>query len=210
MNIKNLLSKKILYYLGPALLGLLIFSSNFLNPDIFDSSTKNFSVWFVLSLFKFACGWIINKTLGWVSGGKIVFAVIVATAIVSLAFVSFFSNFFSPGNLLTENLILYSLRNITLGLMSFFGMAVEETFMLQRENLTLQNKNECYERDENLNTREAEVLINESKVKADKIVFDAEKKAADIIIRKNRIEQQLQELLQIEREILRKYENEKD
>lgn len=202
--------RKPIYYLLPALLALLMFSSNFLNPGIFETGMKNFSVWFVLSLFAFACGWLINKTLEWVYGGKIVFAVIVATSIVSLLFVSFFNGFFNPGNLLTENMILYTLRNITLGLMGFFGMAVEETYRLQHLNAELKNKADFYDRDAESNKKEAELIIEEAKIKAERIVLDAEKKSADLISRKNKIEHQLQELLQIEREILRKYENDKD
>lgn len=203
-------NKKILYYLSPALLALIMFSSNFLNPGIFETGTANFSVWFILSLFAFACGWLINKTLGWIFGGKITFAVIVATSIISLLFVSFFENFFNPGSLLVENIILYTLRNITLGLMGLFGMAVEETYKLQQENAELRNKTEGYEGETSNLRKEAILLFEEAKIKAEKIVLEAEKKSADIISRKNRVDQQLQELLQIEREILRKYENEKD
>ncbi|MDP3580611.1 MAG: hypothetical protein Q8S39_01675, partial [Ignavibacteria bacterium] len=60
-----MIDKKSYYYLTPALLVIIIFSSNFLSTDLFKAGYSNFSVWFVLSLFSFACGWLINKTLGY-------------------------------------------------------------------------------------------------------------------------------------------------
>lgn len=44
------------YYLTPLLLGVLIFASNFLHTDIFKFGELNFAVWFIISLFCFACG----------------------------------------------------------------------------------------------------------------------------------------------------------
>ena len=54
------------YYLAPLLAAVLIFISNFLNTQLFDVEIVNFAVWFILSLFIFAIGWITNNTLGWV------------------------------------------------------------------------------------------------------------------------------------------------
>ncbi|MBK8945827.1 MAG: hypothetical protein IPM32_11240 [Ignavibacteriae bacterium] len=81
--------KKLKYYLSPLLIALLIFLSNFLNTQLFGSEIINFVVWFILSLFIFGVGWFTNNTLGWVHGGKIVFAVIVAMAILSSLLISF-------------------------------------------------------------------------------------------------------------------------
>ncbi len=97
-------------YSVPTLLGLLIFSSNFLNTDLFNFGEQNFAVWFVLSVFCFACGWYINRTLGWHLGGKVIFAVIVSVTAVSMVLIMFFSDYFSANELLTENLILFSLH----------------------------------------------------------------------------------------------------
>ena len=123
--------KRILYYGIPALLAVLMFGSNFLSTDLFGVSVQNFAVWFILSIFSFVCGWLINKSLGWAFGGKIVFAVTVATVFVSIFMVSFFSDYFGVNDLLSENLILYSLRNILLGAMSLFGISVAEMLHLQ-------------------------------------------------------------------------------
>ncbi|MCK7516427.1 MAG: hypothetical protein MZV64_01205 [Ignavibacteriales bacterium] len=48
----------------------------------------------------------------------------------ALFIIIFFNEYFATSELLTENLILYSLRNITLGAMGFFGMAVQEVLEL--------------------------------------------------------------------------------
>ncbi|NNG28244.1 MAG: hypothetical protein HKM87_11995, partial [Ignavibacteriaceae bacterium] len=46
-------------YSVPALLGVFIFASNFLNTDLFHFGEKNFAVWFVLSILCFPFGWYI-------------------------------------------------------------------------------------------------------------------------------------------------------
>jgi hypothetical protein len=117
----------------PVLLGVLMFSSNFLNTNIFRSGDNNFSVWFVLSLLCFACGWFIDRTLNWIQGGKVVFATIVAATLISVVVVTFFKEYFINGEVMTETLILYTLRNITLGTMGFFGMAVAEVIHLEKD-----------------------------------------------------------------------------
>ena len=127
-------------YSVPFLLGLLIFASIFLNTSLFNFGDRNFAVWFVMSVLCFACGWYINKSLGWQLGGKVVFAVIVAVTIISIATIIFFSEYFGTFELLTENLILFSLRNITLGAMGIFGMAIQEVLKREGEAITLKEK----------------------------------------------------------------------
>src|ERR1035437_10315465 len=112
-----MIEKPKIYYLTAGLLAILVFASNFLSTDLFKAGFQNFSVWFVLSMFSFACGWLINKTLGYNHGGKIVFAVIVTSAFVSSIMISFYSGYFCLSDLLVETIILYILRNITLGAM---------------------------------------------------------------------------------------------
>jgi hypothetical protein len=129
--------RKKIHYLLPILIAILIFVSNFLNTQLFGSEIVNFAVWFILSLFIFAAGWINNLAFRWGKGGKVIVAVIVATAIISVMFISFFSNYFHTENLLFENLILYSSRNILLGTMAIFGMSVCELLIVQRENESL-------------------------------------------------------------------------
>ncbi len=202
--------KKIYYYATPALLAVFMFGSDFLSTDIFKSNVHDFTVWFILSIFCFACGWIINKTLGWIHGGKVVFSVAVAVGIISVLMVSILRDYFGVNDLLTENLILYSLRNITLGAMAVFGMAVAEMISLQREYESLRvrqsNAQELYKDTE----KKVKLILDEAKLKADKIVFDADKKAAEIISKKASIETQLKELIRTERELLDKYDKEEE
>ncbi|MCW8848682.1 MAG: hypothetical protein OQJ81_01785 [Melioribacteraceae bacterium] len=198
-------SKK--YYLAPLLLGLLIFISNFLNTELFGAEIVNFAVWFILSLFIFAIGWLTNNTLGWVHGGKIVFAVIVALAFISALLVSFFSDYFLTENLLFENIFLYTVRNIFLGSMAFFGMAMCELINNQKEleNLRNQDSDKLLAEAE----KKSELVLKEASLQAEKIIFEANKKASNIIEQKNILERKLQEFINIEKEVIKKYESDK-
>lgn len=188
---------------------MLMFFSNFLNSDLFTSGFQSFAVWFVLSIFAFACGWLINKTLGWTHGGKVVFAVIVAGAFISVLIVSFFSDYFGVGVLLSEDMILYTLRNVTLGAMGFFGMAVCEVFLEQKELTTVKEKLEKFEKNEELVKKEAELILRDANTKAERMLLNAEKKANDLSGIKNSLEKQIREFIISERELLKKYENDK-
>jgi len=200
------MNKKILYYLTPALTAILMFLSNFLSTGLFKDGFQNFSVWFVLSVFVFACGWFITKTFGWTFGGKVLFAVIVATVIFSNMLVLFFRIYFGLNELLSENLILYSLRNIMLGSMAFFGMSIAEVIQLQREILSHKQKSSTYEKALFDSHKAADNTIEEAKLKADRILFEAEKELNAVIEKKNRIEIQLKEFIQAEKELIKKYE----
>ena len=199
--------KKMLVNYGAAvLLAAFLFISNFLNTNLFDFGQLNFAVWFVLSIFSFSCGWFINRVLGWQHGGKIVFAIIIAVTIVSLFVIIFFNEYFAAAELLTENIILYSLRNITLGAMGFFGMALQEVLGSERESVILKEKIKVYEQTMLDAKREAEITLKEAKVKAQKLINDAELHAKNTILKKERIESELQEFIHTERELLKKYE----
>ena len=193
-------------YSVPFLLGLLIFASNFLNTSLFNFGDRNFAVWFVLSILCFACGWYINRSLGWQYGGKVVFAVIVAVTIISIAIIVFFNEYFGTFELLVENLILFALRNITLGAMGIFGMAVQEIVSGEKEALILREKVKVLEATASDSKKEAELLMKEARLNADKIVSEAESTARNIFLKKERIEQELKEFIQTERELLKKYE----
>ena len=193
-------------YSVPVLLGLLIFASNFLNTSLFNFGDRNFAVWFVLSILCFACGWYINRSLGWQYGGKVVFAVIVAVTIISIAIIVFFNEYFGTFELLVENLILFALRNITLGAMGIFGMAVQEIVSGEKEALILREKVKVLEATAADSKKEAELLMREARLNADKIVNEAEATAKNITLKKERIEQELKEFIQTERELLKKYE----
>lgn len=199
--------KKMLVNYGAAvLLAVFLFFSNFLNTNLFDFGQLNFAVWFVLSIFSFSSGWFINRVLGWQHGGKIVFAIIIAITIVSLFIVIFFSEYFSASQLITENIILYSLRNITLGAMGFFGMALQEVLGSERESVILKEKIKVYEQTMLDAKREGEITLKEAKVKAQKLINDAELHAKNTILKKERIESELKEFIHTERELIKKYE----
>lgn len=199
--------RKIIGYITPVLLAVLMFASNFLNAQLFNFGDNNFTVWFILSILCFACGWYINKTLHWHLGGKIVFATIIAATFISIIMISVLRDYFSSGQLLTENLILHSLRNITLGAMAFFGMAVTEVFTLQK-NVSVLNEKEKLLQDLGRDPKkEAELEIREARINAKKIINDAEASAKNIILKKERIENELKEFIQAEKELIKKYEN---
>jgi len=193
-------------YSVPTLLGLLIFSSNFLNTDLFNFGEQNFAVWFALSIFCFACGWYINRTLNWHLGGKVMFAVIVSATAVSMVLIMFFSDYFSANELLTENLILFSLRNIILGAMGIFGMAIQEILTSEKQALILAEKVKLLEASAGESKKEAELVLREAHIKAEKIIFNAEANAKNTTLKKERIESELKEFIQAEKELIKRYE----
>jgi len=199
--------KKLYNYVFPLLLGALMFASNFMNTELFNFGDNNFAVWFVLSVLCFAVGWYINKSIGWKIGGKIVFSIIIAATFVSILIITFFREYFSANELVTENIILYSLRNITLGAMALFGMAVAEVIMLERNLLVFQEKQRIYEETLLEAKKEAELTVKEAKIDAKRIINDAEITARDITLKKNRIENELKDFIQAEKELIKKYEN---
>ena len=198
--------KKKIHYLTAILLAFIIFASNFLSADIFVAGVQNFTVWFVLSIFAFACGWLINKTLGWVVGGRVVFAAVVATTFITIVMIGFFRTYFGLSDLLFENIILYSLRNVMLGAIAIFGMAIPETISLHREIETLQLKSENLIDKSKEAEKEAEMILKNAKIEADKILFDAKKKSHEILQNKNRIEKDLRQFIRTERELIKQYE----
>ena len=193
-------------YSVPFLLGLLIFASNFLNTSLFNFGDRNFAVWFVLSVLCFACGWYINKSLGWQLGGKVVFAVIVAVTLISIVIIIFFNEYFGTLELLTENLILFSLRNIILGTMGIFGMSIQEVLSRESEALILREKVKILEETAVDSKKESALLLKEANLKAEKIINDAEANSKNTMLLKERIEQELKEFIQTERELLKRYE----
>jgi len=194
-------------YSVPVLLGILIFASDFLNTSLFNFGDRNFAVWFVLSILCFACGWYMNRTLGWQHGGRVVFAVIVSVTIISIAIIVFFDEYFSTFEVLTENLILFSLRNITLGAMGIFGMSIQEVVSGEKEALILREKVKVLEATAADSRKEAELLLREATIKAEKIINDSDANAKNTILKKERIEQELKDFIQIERELIKRYED---
>jgi len=199
-------TKKLASLFAPALIAVLIFISNFLDTDIFKFGENNFAVWFVISVFCFALGWYMNKSYDWHLGGKIIFALAIATSFISIFLVTFFKEYFSASSLVAENIILYTLRDIMLGTMAFFGMAMGEIFSLQKELLEVKSKLNIFEEYIKSAKDEAALTVLEAKVKAEKIINDAEASAKNTLLKKERIEKELKEFIQIERELIKKYE----
>lgn len=198
------------YYLTPGLLTVILFASNFLSTDLFKAGYQNFSVWFVLTILTFVIGWLVNKTLGYNHGGKVIFSVIVASAIISVVMITLFSEYFGLSDLLVENVILYILRNITLGSMSLFGMVVCELIILQKEIAKDRSKEDEVKRILSNAQREAQLAIEEAKVKAEKMLNDVQRSMNEMIDRKNQVERRLKEFIQAERELLKMYEKEEE
>lgn len=198
------------YYLTPGLLTVILFASNFLSTDLFKAGYQNFSVWFVLTILTFVIGWLVNKTLGYNHGGKVIFSVIVASAIISVVMITLFSEYFGLSDLLVENVILYILRNITLGSMSLFGMVVCELIILQKEIAKDRSKEDEVKKILVNAQREAQLAIEEAKVKAEKMLNDVQRSMNEMIDRKNQVERRLKEFIQAERELLKMYEKEEE
>ena len=203
------MKKQTTTYVTLAVLMLIMFASNFVSTDMFDGGFQTFTVWFVLSLFAFIAGWLIDKVAGWKKGGILVFTVTAASAIMSLFLVSFFDEFF-PQSLLIEEMILYSLRSFTLGAFGFFGMSVAQVFILQNLTESCVTTEEAKTKMLSNAEKEAELKIKEAELKAEKIIFDAEKKAKVINYKADEIETKLRELIQTERELIQKYESESE
>jgi hypothetical protein len=199
---KNALSQ----YSIPVLLGLLVFASNFLNTELFQFGDQNFAVWFVLSILCFACGWYINRSLGWQFGGKVIFSVIISVALLSIAMIVLFYEYFGTAEVLTENLILYSLRNITLGAMGIFGMAIQEILSGEKQAAILREKVNVLEATADDSKKEAELLLKDARLEAEKIISEAELKSKNTVLTKERIEKELKEFIQTERELIKRYE----
>ncbi|HKI78248.1 MAG TPA: ATP synthase F0 subunit B [Ignavibacteriaceae bacterium] len=199
--------KKTYRFFTPVLLGVLMFSSNFMNTNLFNYGENNFAVWFILSLFCFACGWFIDRTLNWITGGKVIFATIVAATFISVLVITFFKDYFEFNTMLSENIILYSLRNITLGAMGYFGMAVAEILHLEKDYASVKEKLKMYEEGIQDSKKQAENIIKEAQINAQKILNDAIADAQNIFLKKERIEEELKNFIEVEKELIKKYED---
>lgn len=199
---------KPIYYSTALLLAIIIFAANFLSTDLFAVGLPSFSVWFVLSIFSFTCGWLIDKTLGYNHGGKVVFAVLISAIFLSIVVITLFSDYFGFSNFLVENIILYLLRNISLGATALFGMAAAEVIYLQKK---LEVEKRSFENDENLISenakKQADLIIEEAKLNAEKIIFEAQKQAQETAFNKGKMEQQIKEFIKIEKELINKYQS---
>jgi hypothetical protein len=123
--------------------------------------------------------------------------------------ISLFNEFFGFSYLLVESMILYILRNITLGAMAFFGMALSEVIILQKEAAG-KPKNDDSKKIAETGQREVQLLIDEAKLKAEKMVYEAQQSVDDLVERKSQIERRLKEFIATEREIIKNYEAEEE
>jgi hypothetical protein len=90
--------------------------------------------------------------------------------------------------------------------MGIFGMAIQEIVSGEKEALILREKVKVLEATAADSKREAELLMREARLNADKIVNEAEASAKNIFLKKERIEQELKEFIQTERELIKRYE----
>jgi VIT1/CCC1 family predicted Fe2+/Mn2+ transporter len=118
----------------------------------------------------------------------------------------FFYEYFGTAEVLTENLILYSLRNITLGAMGIFGMAIQEILSGEKQAAVLTEKVKVLEAAADDSKKEAELLLKEARLEAEKIINNAEVKSKNIVLTKERIEKELKEFIQTEKELIKRYE----
>jgi hypothetical protein len=197
-EIKNIL------FIYPISLAFLLLLSNLLSANIFVNSDFTFLVWFVLMLVAFFIGWFINSSFKWLLGIKVVFISIMSAIILSFVIFLLFGNSFSINNSLIGNIVLFSIRIFVLGSISIFGISISENFNNRQQNDNLDKPDENSPTN---NVENADLLIREAKLKAEKLLFDAEKEYNAIKERKMQIEIQLRELIHTEREVIRNYEN---
>ena len=197
---------KPIYYFYPLLMAFLIFLSDFLNTRMFETMLQTFAVWFILSVLIFSIGYIIDKSFGWVIGGKVVFVSIIISIIFSLSFASFFKNYIALSSPLLEDLILFILRNITLGAMGFFGMAIAEVTANEavikaqgdiEKNTALLIENA---------KKEAELLIKEAEQKIEEMKKEKTGELNELVRNEIELKKKLNELISSEKEILKKYD----
>ena len=202
-------SKQITSYTTPLILAVLVFTSDFLDTSLFHFGELNFAIWFILSVFCFGCGWFILKSFGYQAGAKLIFSVSIASSILSVIIVVFFREYFNAANPTVENVILFALRNFFLGAMGFFGLAICEVFTMRSLMMVQTEKLKLIEETIRDAKQESELTIKDAQIRAAKIVNDAEFAAKNIFLKKERVERELREFIQIEKELIKKYEENK-
>ncbi len=186
-------------------MSFIIFLSDFLNTHMFETMLQTFSAWFILSVLVFALGWIIDKSFGWVVGGKIVFVSIIISVVFSFTFVSVFTGYLDMSSPLLEDIILFILRNITLGAMGYFGMAIAEVTSNEaiikaqgeiEKNTALMIENA---------KKESELIVTEAKQKINEEKIAAKEEINELVRTELELKKKLNELISSEKEILKKY-----
>jgi F0F1-type ATP synthase membrane subunit b/b' len=90
--------------------------------------------------------------------------------------------------------------------MALFGMAIDEVLHREREATVLNQKLKTYEEQLQDARKDAELALREAKVEAEKIINDAQLAAKNTILKKERIEKELKEFIQAEKELIKRYE----
>jgi hypothetical protein len=176
-----------------------------LSGSLFANSEFTFAIWFILLMAAFVFGWLIHKGFQYNDGIKVIMVTTIISIVLSLSVVVIFRDNFDFNNSLVVNIVLYSLRVLVLGLSGIFGLTVVENMKNQKSIVKSNIEQELPEFDP---SQKAEYYIKEAKLKAEKIIFSAEKNVQQIEDRKKQIEIQLRELIHTEREVIRSYESE--
>jgi cell division septum initiation protein DivIVA len=94
--------------------------------------------------------------------------------------------------------------------MALFGMAVSELIILQKEGNTGKQKMEELRRTMLNAQREAQLIIEEARLKAERMLYEAQQSADELLEKKNQIEMRLKEFISAERDLIKKYESEEE
>lgn len=186
-------------------MSFIIFLSDFLNTRLFETMLQTFSAWFILSVLVFALGWIIDKSFGWIVGGKVVFVSIIISIIFSFTFISLFNGYLEMPSPLLEDMILFILRNITLGAMGYFGMAIAE---VTSNEAVIKAQGEIEKSTELMienAKKEADLIITEAKQKINAEKIAAQEEINELVRSELELKKKLNELISSEKEILKKY-----
>jgi hypothetical protein len=90
--------------------------------------------------------------------------------------------------------------------MGFFGMAIGEILHIEKDYAIIKQKLEMYEESIVDSRKEAELEIRAAKIKAQKIISEAESAAKNTMLKKERVENELKEFIETEKELIKKYE----
>jgi hypothetical protein len=92
--------------------------------------------------------------------------------------------------------------------MAIFGMAISELLTSQKviENFKNQDSEKLLEETK----KKAEIILKEAALESEKIIYEANKKATSILEQKKILERKLKEFIDVEKELIKKYDTEKN
>lgn len=94
--------------------------------------------------------------------------------------------------------------------MAFFGMTVAELLKLQKQILIYERKSGITEIREEDAKKRAKFMLDEAKLEAQKTTFEAQRELASLTESKRHVENQLRELIEVEKELIKRYDVEED